>query len=376
MKVNLKIIILFLSLTAAHSASYKIKGQLSAWNFTNLTRVDSTKIGIRYLPEITLSQNLANKKLIDAQASFNLYGAYDFFDKIAYDKMKPYRVWIRFSTSQFEARLGLQKIEFGPAMLLRSLMWFDRLDPRDPLQFTEGVQGALLRYYFLNNANIWIWGLYGNNKSKGLEAVPTEKNSFEYGTRIQYPILTGELALTYHHRRADISELFSTFPLVNFDPFPEDRFAFDGKWDAIIGIWFESALTIKDVEYYPYKYQKYLTVGADYTLGLGNGVHLLGEHFVTDVSEKINKADERIEFSALLADYSFSLWDQLMLLFYYSWENQKLYNFINWRRTYDNWSFNLSLYWNPVGGFISGIYETEDRVGSGKGFQFMVTFNH
>ena len=57
---------------------------------------------------------------------------------------------------------GLQKINFGSATMLRPLMWFDQVDPRDPLQLTDGVWGVLGRYYFLNNANIWLWGLYGN----------------------------------------------------------------------------------------------------------------------------------------------------------------------------------------------------------------------
>ena len=69
---------------------------------------------------------------------------------------------MRYSSDQFELRLGLQKINFGSASMLRPLMWFDQMDPRDPLHLTDGVWGLLARYYFLNNANIWLWGLYGN----------------------------------------------------------------------------------------------------------------------------------------------------------------------------------------------------------------------
>ena len=77
-------------------------------------------------------------------------------------------------------------------MLLRPLMWFDRIDPNDPLQLTEGVYGLLLKYTFLNNANIWLWGLYGNDDPKGWEAVPTQRKSAEYGGRLQAPFLSGE----------------------------------------------------------------------------------------------------------------------------------------------------------------------------------------
>ena len=51
----------------------------------------------------------------------------------------PTAAWLRLSTSRFEARVGLQKINFGSATLFRPLMWFDSLDPRDPLQITDGV---------------------------------------------------------------------------------------------------------------------------------------------------------------------------------------------------------------------------------------------
>ena len=72
---------------------------------------------------------------------------------------------------------GLQKINFGSAVLLRPLMWFDSLDPRDPLQLTDGVYAVLLRYYFPNNANLWAWALYGNDSPKGWESAATAEDT-------------------------------------------------------------------------------------------------------------------------------------------------------------------------------------------------------
>ena len=94
-----------------------------------------------------------------------MYGSvlYHPFDSSQVDAaIKAYRLWGRYTGHQFEVRVGLQKIDFGSAMMLRPLQWFDEMDPRDPLNFTTGVYGALGRYYFLNNANIWGWILYGN----------------------------------------------------------------------------------------------------------------------------------------------------------------------------------------------------------------------
>ena len=42
-----------------------------------------------------------------------------------------------------------QKMNFGSAIILRCLTWFNSIDPRDPLQATDGKTGPLLRYYFL-----------------------------------------------------------------------------------------------------------------------------------------------------------------------------------------------------------------------------------
>ena len=84
----------------------------------------------------------AGNKLIDFEASANLYGTFAFhpFDEAHSDGgLKPYRLWTRYSSDQFELRLGLQKINFGSASMLRPLMWFDQMDPRDPLHLTDGV---------------------------------------------------------------------------------------------------------------------------------------------------------------------------------------------------------------------------------------------
>ncbi|MBN1482240.1 hypothetical protein EH223_08280 [candidate division KSB1 bacterium] len=362
---------------AAFSIDWGVKGQVSGWITNNFADMNNTQIGLRYIPEASLSQDLSDKSLIDAELSLNTFSSYDFKTKSGESNLATYRVWLRYSASQFEARIGLQQIKFAPAMILRPLMWFDQLDPRDPLQLTNGVTGALLRYYFLNNANVWLWGLMSNGERKGLEIMPTVDNSFEYGGRFQYPLGTGEIALTYHHRQADPNPLLKGWLTVTLDPLPENRYALDGKWDIGIGLWFESALIHKDIDYYPANYQKYLTIGADYTFGLGNGVHVLGEHLFMNVAKDWHETNGRTEFTAILADYSVTLWDVLMGIVYYNWETNESYQFLTWRRTFDNWSFNVALYWNPETPSMAGLSPSETNTfGLGKGFQFMVIYNH
>ena len=366
------------------SIEWHFRGQASGWNYSNFENLQKTQIGARYIPQASVTQNINVRSFVDAELSLNAFSSYDFSAESGDADLSTYRGWLRYSTQQFEARFGLQQIKFGPAMILRPLMWFDQLDPRDPLQFTKGVTGGLFRYYFLNNANIWVWGILGSDERKGLEIMPSREDSFEYGGRIQYPIGLGELAFTYHSRQADPNPLLAgpsslsggLLP-ITLDPIPENRFALDGKWDVGIGLWFEGVVVHKDIDYYPITFQKYLTIGADYTFGLGNGVHVLGEHLFLNMTEEWHNFANRTEFTALLADYSLTLWDMLMGIVYYNWETNESYKFLTWRRTYDNWSFSAALYWNPETPAMIGLTQGESTTfGLGKGFQFMVIYNH
>ncbi len=283
-------------------------------------------------------------------------------------------MWGRFSTSRFEARIGLQKINFGSASLLRPLMWFDRIDPRDPLQLTDGVYGLLLRYYFLNNANIWIWGLTGSDDLKGWEFMPSEPKSVEFGGRLQHPLGKGELAFTYHHRNIDPNTSPFLPDTPGSSPIPENRYAIDGKWDLGIGLWFEGTLTHQDSDWLPLPWQRAINIGMDYTFGLGNGLNVIGEYFIYESSQNALTAGEGITFSAISLNYPLSLLDNLSCIFYYDWDNKEVYSFLNWRRTYDQWIINVIGFWNPD---QFQIYQNrpENNLFSGKGFQIMLIFN-
>ena len=190
----------------ANGQNISFTGQLSGWVAVNPDRDFETLLGGRYMPSLSLSKSLTESTYLDAELTLNSYGSALFNNLKEVDtdgKIKPYRMWARYATNQLEIRLGLQKINFGSATMLRPLMWFDRIDPRDPLQITDGVYALLGRYYFLNNTNIWLWGLYGNNETKGWEFIPTESNTPEFGGRIQVPVPRGEIGLSYHTRKID-----------------------------------------------------------------------------------------------------------------------------------------------------------------------------
>lgn len=362
----------------AQPQTLDFKGLLSGWVTVNTEHLGEPQFGLYYVPELLVNQSLSEHYSFDFDLSLNANGTFQPQSgegvRTSGD-IKLYRMWGRFSSERFEARLGLQKINFGSAALLRPLMWFDRIDPRDPLQITDGVYGLLTRYYFLNNANIWLWGLYGKKNTKGWEFFATEDRSVEFGGRFQHPLGNGELALTYHHRRINPAQNFPGLDSADVSSVPENRFGLDGKWDIGIGLWFEGALTHQGSGQLPNPWQRAVTIGCDYTFGLGNGLNVIGEYFVYTSSREILSSGESMRFLTLSMNYPLNILDNLSCIFYYDWENKNLYSFLNWRRTYDQWVINIIGFWNPEDFQIYGNL-TENNLFAGKGIQIMVIFNH
>lgn len=386
-------ILIFTWTQKALSISAYLQGQLSSCGILNTEESIPSHVGIRYIPTLNFGTSIHQKWTLDTEIALNGYGAMDFQSWDNYstrDKTRLYRLWFRLSSSQFEARLGLQKINFGSAMMLRPLMWFDQLDPRDPLQITDGVYALLLRYFFVNNANIWLWGLYGNDETKGWEVVPSDQKAVELGGRFQYPIPGGELAVTYHYRkmniRRGIQRLLSAYSVnipdtflndygTDLVPIPENRFGIDGKLDVKIGLWFEGVLVCQDIALIPQKYQRLMTIGADYTFGLGNGLHVLTEHLQFATLEKPFAQGEKIDISATALNYPMGLLDTISGIIYYDWKNHAWYRFINYQRTYNRWRIYCIGFWNPSE-ILLPQQQFHQNPFAGRGFQFMVVFNH
>lgn len=286
-----------------------------------------------------------------------------------------YRLWLRLASPRFQLRVGLQKISFGSATLLRPLQWFDRLDPRDPLQLTDGVWAGLFRYTAVNNTNLSLWVLQENDDLRGWDVVPSDPDEPEYGGRFQFPLLTGELALSYHHRRIDLSRVLPVPPPPGSATPTEQRLGLDGKWDVGIGLWFEGAVVERDTDLLPFQYRHLLTVGADYTFGLGSGLTALVEHFRLQESNEIFSSGEKLEITALSTSYRTSVVDQLSLIATRDWEGEENSFFFEWRRTYDRWRLHLIAFATPERGAVIGGLPSEDLY-TGNGVQAMLVFNH
>jgi len=377
-RTTLMVIVVIASIRPVVSIPQEVdlRGQLSGWAVTNPDR--ATQLGLRYIPDLIVNSYWKDYT-IDADLSLKMYGSVQFEHKqdtiYTFDEFEAYRTWLRFSASQFEIRAGLQKIEFGPALLLRALMWFASIDPRDPLQIIEGVWGVSTRYFFLNNTNIWFWVLYGNDQIRGWELFASDKDYPELGGRFQFPLFTGELALTYHHRQIMKNSGPSGYVTSEKPTVPENRFGLDGKWDVEVGIWGELVLIHRNLESERYNYQRQTNVGVDYTFPWGNGLYAIAEYFTFSVADEAFAAGENTSLIATSLDYPFGIFDDVRAIVYYELENQNWYRFIQWQRTYDNWNVFLMGFWNPeTYQLFPGA--SQNNVYAGKGVQLLLVFNH
>jgi hypothetical protein len=356
--------------------SLSFKGQASGWMNYNTGNDLPIYLGVRYIPQLNEIIPLKNDNKIDFEASLNAYGSLGLnpFDSLSSSGMiKPYRLWARYSTRQFELRAGLQKINFGSATLLRPLMWFDQVDPRDPLKLTDGVWGMLGRYYFLNNANIWLWVLYGNTKPRGWEPAATNIHYPEAGGRIQLPVPKGEVAITYHHRIADTGNLNGLVP--DYEEVPENRLGLDMKMDLVVGFWIEGSWVKKNKDLGMFTNQEILNSGIDYTFGIGNGLYIIYEQLVASYDEKPFYFQNTTAFSLLSVSYPIGMSDNISGIIYYDWKNRNSYNFLNWQKQFNKLTIYLMGYWNPEIYKIPAQGEGQNLF-AGKGVQVMLFWNY
>ncbi len=353
-----------------------LEGQLSVWMNGNTVSDLGLWTGGSYIPRVSYALQRPGKGLVDFQASAQLNGLAGFHatDSIWSDgKLKPYRLWARYASDQLEFRVGLQKINFGSAAMLRPLMWFDRVDPRDPLRLTDGVWGALLRYYFLNNATIWLWGLYGNKDTKGWETIRSNKREPELGARVQVPIPFGEGGLSYHHRTVDTRK--SGLPIPSNGWVPEDRLGIDLRFDWILGNWLEASWIRKDRNMGMFSNQELLNLGADCTFPVGEGLYAVFEQLLAAYDVDAFDLEKPLSFSLLSLMYPVSLFDRLNAIVYYDWTNRDSYHFVSWQHDFNRVNLFLMVYWNPetysIPTQVSGV-----NLLAGKGVQVMGVWYH
>lgn len=363
------------------STKVTFNGQVTAWAVGQADRPNFFQLGGRFVPTILGKLPLSTQLHLDFEVSATMNGSVN-STKLQFDtvigQLKPYRVWSRILGTNWEVRAGLQKINFGQAKMLRPLMWFDAMDVRDPLQLTDGVYSVLGKYFFENNANVWLWGLVGNKNPKGFEMFGSAKWKPEMGGRFQTPLGSGELALSTNFRKMIVPDLASSIPNHNFE-LNESRVGLDGKWDIGIGLWFESSLTYTDKKNYlipiTQRFQDMWNVGADYTFPVGNGVGMTLEYFRYHAGDSFLIDGNALDVLGTLLNYPLNLLDNLSGMVFYLPEQKKWMSYLNWSRTYDNLSIYAILYLNPTGMQLLSNEAVSAGLFAGRGIQLMVNYN-
>ena len=287
---------------------------------------------LNWQPQLSYSYQLC--KNLDISAEYSMQnrllsnwqdGAYS-----AEIKLDSYRWWLILATDQTQVIAGLQRLNFGSALILRPLRWFDTIDPLDANQETQGVKALMIRHNWLNNANLWLWAMPGTDQEKGMEAYPGKDDGIELGGRLQVPNPAGETALSYHQR-----ELLDG---------NEYRLGLDHRYDGPVGLWLEaSGSRYQDQPAWIPVYSVTATVGGDYTIGIGNGLAVTLESMLLASGEEPSSLARNVTQSSLMCGYPIGLLDNIALLGNWNWSQDSGSVNILWRRTYDYLSFTVGM---------------------------------
>lgn len=345
-------------------------GELSISSAASGTQSDEINMVTRYLPAIEYQSSLSDVWDYDVEVRWQLQwgGQIDTLGEsgIVAD---PYRVALNLQSAHSEYVIGLQKINFGPARILRSLMWFDSVNPTDPLELTSGVTGISAKYHYDFGWSSQVWLLLPGD-AIGWEGFKDQEGTFETGGRISIPNDMGQLGISTHWRIADASAVSPDDPDLY-----EGRIGVDGFWDIGIGLWVESVYKNQQLTDGPFLQQLQSTLGADYTLWVGNGILLISEHMLINIWDSPFMDDTNRLISTVMTSYSPSMFDQLSLMLFMDWETETPLVYASWGQTYDSFRFTLGAFYTDEQGSEASNTGLSSNI-SGKGIQLTVAYNH
>ena len=332
-------VILLILISTVFAQPYSIKGQL--WVSGGLIENQSNfMMDIGYVPTVSAYYNLRNGRMIDLEWGYRLDRSYS-GNSLTLKNANNYRYWVRYSSDKLEARVGLQKIVFGPSLVLRSLSWFDTIDQKDPTRKTDGVEAFRMRWFPASSLSLWTW------------AILNDQDTLSYGGRGELSTNIGNFGFTYHQDPSKYLQMIgqSSIPISG----PHYRLAIDYRYDGFIGLWNESAMIKSenlDINM--------VTLGADYTLPILNGILLMTETLY--ISTKPNMVTLPQTYTAFMASLPLGMLHNVMLISSLDWDGNNTYNYLRWSSTYDNFSINCMASINP------------NEVGNS--FQLMFIYNH
>ena len=311
---------------------------------------------ISYIPTISFKKDISTQSLLDFEWGYQLQR--DFSGDSLYKTIEsPYRIWTRYSNEKLEARLGLQKIIFGPTQILRPLSWFDSFDIKNPTNETNGVEALRLKWFSSNNNTLWSW------------LIKDDLDTISYGGRYEFLSPLGEVGLTIH------SDPKNAYQIIGQTGIPinkaHSRVAIDYRYDGIIGFWNESTMIqSKNTQV------TLATFGADYTLQILNGVLIMAETMYT--SNKNTDQNKIKNYSAFMASLPIGMSHLAMYVSQLDWSEEKTYHYLRWSSTFDNYSLNWILSLNPKRNQYNVPENTLPKsiAGFGTNIQFMFIYHH
>ena len=309
-----------------------------------------------YIPTFSMMKLLSNDRSMDIEWAYQLDRAYS-GNTLMHNNESHHRYWIRYSSEKLEARLGLQKIVFGPSFVLRSLSGFDTFDLKDPTGQTDGVEALRLQWFPSNSLSLLSW------------AINNDQDTLSYGSRAEVSNSLGEWGLTYHQDHSKSKQTIGQIGIPVSGS--HNRLAMDYRYDGFFGFWNESALITSDRSEI-----RMTTIGADYTLPIASGILVMAEYL--SISNKIDSDELSQSYTAFMVSMPLGMVHQLMFISQFDLEESHSYNYLRWSSTYDHYSVNFILSINPKRSTYNtyGKSLPESLAGFGTGFQLMFIYNH
>ena len=312
--------------------------------------------GVSYIPTLSIKKELSNTDLLDIEWAYYLKRNY-LGDSLYQDINKQHRLWLRYTTKKLEARLGLQKIIFGPTQILRPLSWFDTYDVKDPTGQTRGVEAFRLKWFPSNNMAIWSW------------IIQNKINTLSYGLRTELSSSIGEVGLTYHLEPSHTKQSIGTIG-IPIDG-SHDKIAIDYRYDGFIGFWNESTLIKSE------KSQIILsTIGADYTIPFASGILLMVETMYVSNNNLVQNTNQN--YSSIMTSMPIGIMHTAMYISQFDWSKEKYYHYLRWSTSFDNYSLNMIFSLNPKRNQYNPPSSElpKSLLGFGTSIQFMFIYNH
>ena len=129
----------------------------------------------------------------------------------------------------------------------------------------------------------------------------------------------------------------------------------DFRYDGFIGFWNESVMITSDnID------TIMITMGADYTLPIANGVLIMTESMFISSNQNTTTPDQT--FTAFMVSLPVGMFHNVMLISSLDWDENNIYNYLRMSTTFDSFSINCMASINPK------------EVGSS--IQLMFIYNH